>query len=446
MKRLSKQSICIFLIAVFVIASGAALVSAAGFAVTEKSVKGLGSAFSGGAASAEDATTVYYNPAGMTRLTGRQAEVGISAIAYTFESTNRGSGTIIGQPLSGSDGGDAGMMKIIPISYYSQDISEKLKFGIGITAPFGMGTEYESGWIGRYHTIKSDILTIDVNPSIAYRIDERLSVGVGISAQYFDAELTNAVDFGTINAAMGVGLPLLPQGADGIATLTADDWAFGFNLGVLFEFSENIRFGLAYRSKLAYELEGEANFETPAAAAALAGMMGLVNTPGNADIEMPDTASLSVYHQINADWALMADITWMHWAVLDELRVKFANGAADSVTTFNWEDTWRFAVGAVYTLDDQWTLRGGLASDPTPVPDALHRTPRVPDTDRIWLSLGTSYQLSKQIGVDFGYTYISAEDASINKPAAGEDLVRGALNLDVEGSSHIFGVQLSWNF
>jgi long-chain fatty acid transport protein len=149
MKRLGWQSICIFLIAVFVIASGATLVSAAGFAVTEKSVKGLGSAFSGGAAVADDATTVYYNPAGMTRLTGRQLDVGVSAIAFSFEPTDRGSKTVLGQDITGGNGGDGGMTKIIPATFFTQEISENLRVGLGITAPFGLGTEYEANWVGR---------------------------------------------------------------------------------------------------------------------------------------------------------------------------------------------------------------------------------------------------------------------------------------------------------
>ena len=447
MKRLCWQPFCVFLIAVFIVASGATLVSAAGFAVTEKSVKGLGSAFAGGAASAEDASTVYFNPAGMTRLTGSQLDVGVSAISFSFEPTDKGSTTVIGQGLTGGNGGDGGMTKIIPISFFSQEISDNLRVGIGITAPFGLGSEYDPDWVGRYHTIKSDILTIDINPSIAYRIDSKLSIGIGVSFQYMDAELGNAIDYGTIGfATFGPAAGFIPQGMDGTVKLTADDWAYGFNLGILFEMSENTRFGLAYRSKMAYELEGEAAFETPAAVAAVAGALGLVNTEGSADIDMPGSLSVSAYHHFNAKWAVMADITWMNWDVLDELRVKFANGAADSVTTFAWEDSWRLSAGLSYAHNDQWTFRGGVSFDPTPVPDALHRTPRVPDTDRFWLSLGSSYQLSEQIGVDFGYTYIAGKDTTIDKTATGEDQLRGALKLDIEGDSHIVGVQLSWNF
>jgi len=194
MKRLCWQPLVAILAAVFVVVCGAALVSAAGFAVTERSVKGLGGAFAGGAA-AEDASTIYYNPAGMTRLTGSQLDLGASVIAYSFQLTDNGSTTVTGQTLSGGNGGDGGTTKAIPLLFFSQDISDDLKIGIGVTVPFGLGTEYDADWVGRYHTIKSDILTLDINPSVAYRIHNMLSIGVGVSMQYVDAELTNAIDY-----------------------------------------------------------------------------------------------------------------------------------------------------------------------------------------------------------------------------------------------------------
>jgi len=455
MKRPYWQPLSVLLIALFLVASGASLVSAAGIAVTEKSVKGLGSAFAGGAAAAEDASTIYFNPAGMTRLTGTQVDVGASVIAYSFEPTNMGSATAIpGVPLSGGDGGDGGMTKVIPLAFYSQSISDKLKVGLGITFPFGLGTEYDANWVGRYHTIKSEVLTVDINPSLAYRIDSIWSVGVGVSAQYVDAELTNAIDYGT--AAYASPLippsppaapiaPFIPQQLDGDAKLSADDWGYGFNLGVLCELSEGTRLGLSYRSKISYDLEGQADFTTPAAATAVAISQGLVDTAGSAEIDMPGSLSVSAYHQLDDKWALMADVTWTNWEVLDELRVKLASGALDNVTTFEWEDSVRVAAGVTYAHDDQWTFRGGFAYDPTPVPNAQRRTPRVPDADRYWVSLGSSVRLSEQVGLDFAYTYLTADETSINKTATGEDQLRGALKLDLEGSSHIVAVQLSWS-
>jgi len=445
MKKQYGRSFGVFLLAVFVVASTAGIASAAGFAVSEKSVKGLGSAFAGGAASAEDASTVYYNPAGMVRLPGIQVDAGLSAIAYSFEATDKGSPTAIpGLNLTGGNGGDGGMTKVIPGFFYTQSINESLTAGIGITAPFGLGTEYEAGWVGRYHTIKSDVLTIDINPSIAYRINDQVSIGVGISAQYLDAELSNAIDFGT--AAVPLLGPQVAQQLDGKATLTADDWAYGFDLGILFEISEATRIGVSYRSKMEYEVEGDAKFEIPAAAAPIAAAAGYADTTGSANIDMPGSLSASLYHEFDNGFALMADLTWMNWSVLEELRVKFGNGADDNVTTFSWDDTWRMAVGAAKAINDQLTIRCGLAYDPTPIPNPNVRTPRVPDSDRTWISLGGSYKLSETMGLDFGYTYIMSGSTTIEKTPTGEDRLRGGLQMDIEGDSHIFGAALSMSF
>lgn len=425
---------------------------AAGICITEKSVKGLGNAFAGAAAVAEDASTIYFNPAGLTRLSGSQVQAGAHVIMTSFKFDNEGSTTVLTQPLTGGDGGDGGDTHFVPNFFYSQDISDRLKVGIGIISPFGLGTEYNDDWVGRYHTIKSEILTVDINPTIAYKINSELSIGFGFSAQYMDAELTNNIDFGTMDAMFGLlGIPgfpigLTPQGDDGYVKLKGDDWGYGFNLGVLFEPTEKTRIGLAYRSRIRYELEGDADFYTPAAALPIAAGLDLVNTDIEADIDMPDSVSLSVYHQLNDEWAIMADITWTNWSVVDELRIKFDSGANDSVTTFNWEDTHRYSIGATFTPNSKWTFRTGISFDETPVPDAQHRTPRVPDEDRIWLALGTSYQFNDRMGFDVGYTYIFADEAEIDKTATGEDTFRGALNGDFEGSSNIISAQFNWKF
>jgi len=413
---------------------------AAGICITEKSVKGLGNAFAGAAAVAEDASTIYFNPAGLTRLSGSQVQAGAHVIMTSFKFDNEGSTTVLTTQMTGGDGGDGGDTHFVPNFFYSQDISDRLKVGIGIVSPFGLGTEYNDNWVGRYHTIKSELLTVDINPTIAYKINSELSIGFGFSAQYIDAELTNNIDFGTM-----IG-PAFSQGVDGYVKLEGDDWGYGFNLGVLFEPTEKTRIGLAYRSRIRYELEGDADFTTPAAAAGLAGFLGLVNTDVDADIDMPDSASLSVYHQLNDKWAIMADITWTNWSVLDELRIKFDSGAADSVTTFNWQDTLRYSIGATFTPNSQWTFRTGISFDETPVPNAQRRTPRVPDEDRIWLALGTSYQFNDRLGFDVGYTYIFADEAEIDKTATGEDQLRGALKGEFEGSSNIISAQFNWKF
>jgi len=456
-KRLSCMRCVLVLVALAFVLFTAGTAMASGLMIFEKSVKGLGNAFAGNSAVAEDASTIYFNPAGMTRLPGHQVLAGCHVIMPYFKFDDDGSAMAAifgGAPLTGGNGGDAGGVFFVPNFYSSFSITDDLKFGIGMTSPFGLGTEYDGDWVGRYHTVKSDIMTIDINPSIAYRIHKMFSIGAGVSVQYIDAELTQKIDFGTMDAALAGGAyGLTPQGSDGKGEITGDDWAFGFNVGVLFEPTENTRFGLSYRSRIKYELEGEADFSYPnAAAAALAAnpLVNAVDSDVDADITLPDSLSFSAYHQLTEHLAIMADVTWVNWSCLDELRIKFDSGADDSVVTLKWENSFRYSIGATFQATEQLTLRTGVAYDETPVPSAKYRTPRVPDDDRIWLALGLSYQFTEMIGLDIGYTYIFAGDAEIKRIDTGalgaENTLAGSLVGDYNAYSNIISFQLSVKF
>ena len=442
MKRGCWKQLILALVILSCMAFTADTVLAAGFSITQKSVKGLGNAFAGAAAVAEDASTIYFNPAGLTRLSGRQVQAAGHIFSFSLKFSDDGSTTVLNQPLTGGEGGNAGKLGVIPNFFYAHSISDSLKVGIGIVSPFGTATKYNSDWVGRYYTIKSELLTIDINPTVAYRINKMWSIGGGVSVQYLDAELTSAIDYGTIAS----GSP--SREADGESKIKVDgDWGYGFNLGVLFELSEATRFGIAYRSEISYDLEGDADFTTPDAAAPIADALGLVDTDAKSDIDLPASLSVSGYHQLTDKWALMADITWTDWSTFEELRIKFDSGAEDSVSTLDFDDSFRYSLGATYTLNPQWTFRGGLAYDETTVSSRRKRTPRLPDEDRLWFSFGTSYHFSDRLEFDFGYTYITnVEKAEIDKTATGEDKFRGALKGDYDAHTHIASFQLAYKF
>jgi long-chain fatty acid transport protein len=457
MKRIFWRWVWFFLAGVIFMVFTSSAAMASGIQITEKGTKGLGNAWAGGAAVAEDASTVYWNPAGLTRLDGNHVELSMHFIRPSFKFDDDGSTTVLGLPLTGSDGGDAGGPNFVPNFFYSHAFGGRWRAGIGIVSPFGLETDYDDDWKGRYYSTKSSLLTIDINPCVAYRINKHFSVGAGISAQYIDAELKNKVDYGTINAAAPIiGLPppfplpgLTPQQDDGKATVEADDWSWGFNLGVLFELSENTRFGLAYRSKVEYDDDdGDATFRTPAAAQPLANALDLVDTGTSIDLDLPANASLSAYHKLTEKWAIMGTITWTDWSSLDELRVKFDNDADDNVTTLDWDDSFYYAVGATWYYNDQWTFRGGFAYDETPVPSAKKRTPRVPDDDRYWVSAGAGYEFLDRWGIDFAGTYIWTDgDPEIKKTTdTEEDTFRGNLNGDYEAYSYILSLQINYTF
>ncbi len=412
-----------------------------GFAITEQSVKALGNASAGGAAAAEDASTIFYNPAGLTRLPADEFIAGVHAIMLSAKFRNEGSVHATGLPLLGTNGGDGGALSLAPNLYYSNRVNDRLSAGLGVFAPFGLHTQYDASWVGRYHAVESDLKTVNINPSAAYRLTEKISLGAGLNLQYIRAVLSNAIDFGTIFA--GLGIPgMVPQANDGFVTLKADNWAWGYNAGVMYEFSRDTRTGIAYRSRIKQKLEGDADFSVPSP-----NPTGrFLDTGVHADITLPDSLSLSLWHNFSDDVAVMADVTWTNWSTLNELRIRFDNPLeTDAVTTTQWKDTFRYSLGAVYK-PGPWTFRAGVAYDKTPVPDAAHRTPRIPDNDRIWIALGTGYKLSENVSVNAGYAHLFVKDPEIRKTPTGEDQLRGGLSGSYDAKVDIVSAEVSWVF
>jgi long-chain fatty acid transport protein len=426
----------------------------AGFALIEMSASGMGNAFAGGSASAQDASTAYFNPAGLTRLEGNQVLVAGHVIIPSVKFRNKGSAHLLegvtGVPLRGGNGGDGGVTKFVPNLYYSNQLSDRLAIGLGINSPFGLTTDYKYNWVGRYHAIKSDLKSININPSVAYRVTDSLSVGAGVSAQYIDAELSNAIDFGTLDAIGALGLPpgalgLIPQMSDGYVELDGDSWGVGFNLGVLYEISEQTRVGAAYRSRIEHTLDGDADFSNVPSALHTAPVFK--DGGVEADVTLPDSLSISIFHEINPQWMVMCDFTWTNWQVFDELVVEFDNpNQPDSVTTENWQDSYRYSVGVTYKPTKEWSLRAGTSYDRTAVPNKKYRTPRIPGSDRIWVAGGLGYQLSQAFSFDIGYAHLFINDPEIYKYLKGEDAVRGALRGSYDAHIDIISAQMVWRF
>jgi long-chain fatty acid transport protein len=429
---------------------------AAGFALIEQGVSGLGNAYSGGAASAEDATTIFFNPAGMTRLNGQQAIVGAHVIMPSVKFKNSGSTHVLGGALAGGDGGEGGVTKLVPNIYYGMNTGN-LAFGLGINAPFGLATKYDKDWVGRYHGIESDMLTLNINPSVAYKMGD-LSIGAGVSAQYLKAKLSSGIDFGSamvisLGAPTATALGLSPQNSDLFVELEGDSWGYGYNFGLLYEISKNIRAGASYRSRVKHTLKGDADYSALPSAVSTHPVVGPSVNPKfqdgtvKADITLPDSASVSLFYQISQQWMIMADYTWTNWSVFKELRVDFDNpNQADSVTTEEWQDNHRYSLGLTFAPDDKLTFRTGVAYDTAAVPSKERRTPRIPDSDRTWVALGMGYKITKALSFDLGYAHLFINEPEMNKTAAGEDALRGGLKGTFDASINIVSAQLNLVF
>jgi long-chain fatty acid transport protein len=340
------------------------------------------------------------------------------------------------------EGGDAGSVVFVPNPYVSWQLTDSIFAGLGINAPFGLKTEYDSNWMGRFHALNSEVRAINVNPALALKVSDSLSIGVGVNWQKFDGELTKAVNYSFIASAGG--LPGVPAMSEGSNKIEADDTAWGWNVGLLLKLGPNTDVGISYRSKMSYTLSGNVSFfGRPAAVQAALGIPAVANqagdSPVSADLQVPDTASIAVKHRVG-DWEILGDVTWVGWSSLDALRIVRNNGSLLEETLFNWRDTWRFGLGANYRMSGPWTLRFGVAYDQTPTNDTF-RNPRVPDESRTWLALGAQYRISKAGAIDVGYAHLFFDDPSINMSgppvitpaqAAGRGSLRGNFDAKVD--------------
>jgi len=380
-------------------------VQAAGFALYEHSAGALGNAFAGQAVAARDASTIFANPAGLTEVVGRQAVAGGQLIASSVRFDD-------GNPAT-ANGGDGGDLSLVPSVYYAMDLTPTVKLGLGVFAPFGLKTEYDSGWVGSTVATLSDMKTVNLNPTLAWKASPNLSLGLGIDYQFVEATLSKE-----------------PVSAVVRTTMKGDDASWGYNLGLLYRLGDATQLALSYRSAVKHRLEGEVSGNAPGLPLAIF-----------AEATLPDMASLAVRQGVGERWTVLADATWTGWSAFDKLDIRIAaNGAPlpGGLDIYDWNDAWRFGIGAEYRQSDAWTWRFGLAYDQTPIPDAAHRKPRIPDSDRVSVALGGRYTISRQTQVDVGYMHIFFSDSSIAAPSAPVG--------DFKGYADILGAQLNYSY
>ena len=325
------------------------------------------------------------------------------------------------------------------------------KFGLGVTAPYGLVTKYDAPWLGRYNEITTLLKVINVNPSAAFRVSDRVSVGAGLNLQYAQANLIQAVDYGTIcltltTLATCTALGLLPQQSDGGAQVEGSDFGYGYNVGVLVELNPRTRLGMHYRSHVHLTLDLDATFFKPAAATALFTAGGnptaFTDTGAETEITIPETLSLSVYHDINPKWALMGDLTWTRWSRFDELRINYDDTATPStILPTQWSNVFRAAVGAAYEWRDDVVLRAGLAFDDSPIATQF-RGPGIPDSDRYILALGGGYRPTDSITVNAAYQHFFFKNGTARRVSGTNSTLNGEFFVDAD----IFSLGLTWRF
>ncbi|MBN9123707.1 MAG: aromatic hydrocarbon degradation protein [Nitrosospira sp. 56-18] len=397
--------------------------AASGFALQNQNGAGNGYAYAGAAAVAQDASTIYFNPAGMTYLApGHHISGAGNLLIRSLKFNDAGSGAFLSYPL-GDNGGQAGGLSVIPAVYWSMSLGSAFRVGLGVSPTFGNATDWSKTFIGRYQGVKSGITTVNFNPSIAWKLHEDVSVGIGFNVVMFDADLRS----------MAPVTSLLPVPVDIQTRLKGDDVGFGYNLGVMFRLSESTRMGLTYRS--AVDLKVDGHLSAPGVA-----------IPASVPVKLPGSASLAISHMMNERLRLLADLTWTGWSSLPAIVAKNqTSGAILANERLGFEDSFRVGLGAQYQYTQRLRFHTGFAYDRSPVRNSLDRTVRLPDSDRFWLAVGLNQKLGERTSIDVGYSHVFFEGAEINRPSFPNpslQVVRGSFDTGV----HIISLQLNHHF
>ena len=402
---------------------------ASSFQLQEQSASGLGLAYSGMAAATQDASTAFWNPAGMSFISGTEVSVAADFIAPQFNFTSDGGPPAGSTYAAFGNGGNGGVSAVVPAFYLRTPITSSVSVGLAINTPFGLSTDWNSQWAGMFYAVNSKLQTININPVISLKVNDLLSFGAGVSYQRLDATLTNALT------------PLIPAAQGHV---NGDEWAWGWNVGVLADLGDGTRVGLTYRSGFNYRLTGGLTFNSAASplAAALPPPSSIA-----ADVKLPDVASVAIAKRFDSGVRVLSDFTFTRWNSLQGLTVVAtsgpAAGAAISSLPLNNTNSWRAGVGLEYPVNPVWLLRVGTAYDRSPIPDQ-YRGPRLPDSDRTWLALGGRIQLDERWTLDVGFAHLWLKDASSELPATGP--VPGALLGTYTSNTNIVGVQTSVHF
>jgi long-chain fatty acid transport protein len=449
--RMELQSRSSFPHRVLVLGVAAALAAgdaaAAGFQLKENSVRSLGSAFAGSGVKEGDAAVVVNNPAAMTGLEGTtvQADVSVIDLNYRF----RGSGSdAFGRPLSGGDGGNAGGVTPVPAFSAVRRLDNGIALGAMLSVPFGLKTEYEPGWVGRYFARTSEVRVVDLTLAAAFDLGERLSLGVGVIHSSAEVLLSKEVDFGSLLFADPAtrALPFAqPQARDGFVEVAGDDRGIGWLAGARLRATDRLTLGLSHRSEIDYDLAGEVDWTVPADVAAVfaanPGSAVLFQDGGaRAAVTTPAITTLSASYAAGERLTLLGTASRTGWSTLDELRIEFDNPDPDAVEPFRWKDSMFWSLGGEYRLNPAWTLRAGIARDRTPT-SIEHRSPRLPDDDRTWYSLGATWRMREALDVHFALTRIEPDDPRVDI-ANGGSRIAGPF----DGNANLLGISTQYRF
>lgn len=416
---------------------------AAAFQLWEQDGASVGNYHAGRAAEAPDASTAFYNPAGLVRIHNQEVVLGLDPILTDFKFN----GTMdVGTAGLGSTGpnpttAQGGTFNIVPDLNYAAPLNDRLVFGFSIVSPFGLETDYGNGPLTRYAATLTSLNVIDIAPSLGIAVNDKLSVGLGVDIERARGEFD----------LMG-GNPLLNSfmNFDTSASNVGYGWGYGYHLGALYQFNEQTRVGLTYHSKVTHHLEGSSKFIGPLANNFDGGLQESTDLKTNATL--PATTTLSIFHTLNPTWDVMGTVAYTQWSEFTELVLQNVAAISESVSSNSvvviipqhYRNTWNYSVGANYHASEQWMFRGGIGYDETPSSDR-YRNLQLPDSDRIAVALGAHYQATKKLGFDFGWTHFFAMNTRINNLSQSFGDQMTTTDGTVHASADVFGLQAKWD-
>ncbi|QLG96744.1 outer membrane protein transport protein (plasmid) [Pseudomonas yamanorum] len=406
---------------------------AGGLALNELSISAMGTGFSGRSSSAEDASTVYGNPAGMARIEGQQISGGITAIDASSD-LSKTSGS-----SPGTNTGDMVPFAHVPFGFYTNKLNEQWAVGFGVYAPFGVVSDYENGFQGATFGSKSEMKVITFQPTVSYAFNDRVSIGFGPTINRIAGTLESDIN-----------LPVAGTGSNNIK-IKGEDAAIGFNAGLLVQATDTTRVGLTYHSKVKYKLEGHTEVSRGSNVPPQLLKDGRYDT--SLKIDTPESWDLSVTQDLNDAWKLYAGATWTRWSRLKDITVNnegvtAASGGAlapQIISTIkedqNWHDTWAYGLGTSYQVTKHVVLRTGLTFDQSPT-NNTDRSPRIPTGDRTIFSLGLGYDVMPNMTIDVAYSYLKEEPVKVHSANA----LGQSYNAKYENSANGFGLGLTYRF
>ncbi|WP_422135027.1 OmpP1/FadL family transporter [Endozoicomonas sp. ALD040] len=404
----------------------------AGYGINENSASYMGTAYAGRASNPQDASIAANNPAGIAYVEGTQVSVGSAIILEGGEFEGQHTlptGTVVAQGKTEDFVSTSG----VPFGHFVMPLNDQISFGISGYAPNGIELEYDDDWAGRYFGIKTSFKTVNLQGTVSYKFQEDFSIGFGLIGSYVEGELTQNTD---VTNFLREGLPAAE------AKIEGDDKTLAWTLGALWNVYDRTYVGLAYFSEIDFELEGDVKLSGP------------VNRKSDAKLEitMPERAALSLTHQLNDEWTLMAEATWTRWSRFEEFYVRADNSDLSSYVPINWKDAWAWSFGATWQVLPEWKLRAGYMFDESPVDDD-NRTVRTPDSDRNWFTVGANWRPDTNLSIDISYAYVSLKEGKIDEakynkpPNQGTPIDSfGVITGEYDNCSSIVAAQLNYIF